>query len=146
MMTLTKTWALDDRLARDTMLMAKHDLWELRLVNDARWPWVMIVPKIPDVCELEDLPAGMFQALFEEAALAAKSLKAMDRADLPDLTKTNIATIGNVVRQFHLHIVARHERDPNWPAPVWGFETAVPYLEEEAHSFIRSFLDARKAF
>ncbi|MEO0545836.1 MAG: HIT domain-containing protein [Pseudomonadota bacterium] len=143
MKTLTNTWTLDERLARDTLLMSEHDLWELRLVNDARWPWVMIVPKIQGACELEDLPKGMLQPMLEDATLAAKTLKAMDRPDQRKLIKTNIATIGNVVRQFHLHIVARHEGDPNWPAPIWGFETAIPYSEGEAQSFIQSFLDAR---
>ena len=142
---MNETWTLDERLASDTILIANHESWELRLVNDARWPWVMIVPKIAGACELEDLPQGMLQPMFEEAALAAKTLKAMDRPNRPRPIKTNIATIGNLVRQFHLHVVARHEGDPNWPAPIWGFQTAVPYLEEEAQSFIRSFWDARNS-
>lgn len=139
MINLSKSWRLDSTLERDTFPLWQHDLWLVRLVNDARWPWVMVVPKTVGAEDVDDLPLGVQTVLLQETARLSRALKS---ACSPPLLKTNVATIGNVVRQFHLHVVGRREGDPNWPGPIWGFETAQAYTPEAAESFARAFQNA----
>ncbi|MEL6967109.1 MAG: HIT domain-containing protein [Pseudomonadota bacterium] len=141
---LFKTWQLDSTLARDTLPVLDHDLWQTRLVRDRRWPWMMMVPKVAGAEDLDDLPLGVQSTLFQEAARISQTMKAISD---PPLLKTNIGALGNVVRQFHLHIVGRREGDPNWPGPIWGFGAAIDYEAGpddgpdmgEAHRFIQAF-------
>ncbi len=139
MTELKKTWQLDPRLERDSILIRSNDAWQTRLVNDRRWPWLILVPVVPGAIDLEDLDQHLCDRLFREAALVSCALKAMRRPGLPVIEKTNIATIGNMVNQFHLHIVGRHKDDPNWPKPVWGFETAIAYDTGSQELFLREF-------
>ena len=116
-MTTTGPFELDPRLKADTLAITKLGLCELRLMNDRRWPWLLLVPQRAGVSEF--------------FGLVAKPFKALTGCD-----KLNIATIGNVVSQFHCHIVARSDGDSNWPRPVWGFGSAEPYETEAAKVFI----------
>ena len=107
------SFALDERLARDTFAVGDLPLSRVLLMNDARWPWLIPVPRREGLVELTDLEASDRARLIEEAALAAGFLKAHAKAD-----KINVGALGNVVRQLHLHVVARLVGDAAWPGPV----------------------------
>lgn len=127
----------DDRLARDSDLLTKIGLCELRLMKDSRWPWLVLVPQRPDVSEIFDLTPLDQTMLTFETTLVAEALKTVTGA-----TKINTGALGNIVRQLHVHVIARSEGDPNWPGPVWGFGTAEPRPAEETKAFSAKLLDA----
>jgi diadenosine tetraphosphate (Ap4A) HIT family hydrolase len=122
---------LDPRLDADTLLICELKLSSLRLLNDSRWPWLVLAPRIEGACELHDLSEEQQAALIGEAALAGRVLKAMTGAE-----KINTAAIGNIVRQLHVHVIARSQGDANWPGPVWGFGAKVAYTEDAAAALI----------
>ena len=107
------SFALDERLKRDTFVVGDMTLSRILLMNDARWRWLILVPRRDGLVEIGDLDAADRSQLIEEAARASRFLKAHAGAD-----KINLGALGNVVRQFHLHVVARTIGDPAWPGPV----------------------------
>jgi diadenosine tetraphosphate (Ap4A) HIT family hydrolase len=109
------SFALDERLARDTLVVGDMPLCRVLLMNDSRWPWLVLVPRREGAVELTDLDAADRAVLVAEAASAAAFLKAHTGA-----LKINFGALGNIVRQLHLHVVARDPGDPAWPGPVWG--------------------------
>ncbi|MBB99015.1 MAG: diadenosine tetraphosphate hydrolase [Rhodobacteraceae bacterium] len=115
-------FTLDDRLAGDSLAVLDLDLCTVRLMNDARYPWLLLVPMRADVTELVDLGADDRLRLIEEIAGASKALKAVSGCD-----KLNVGALGNMVPQLHVHIVARFVGDAAWPGPVWGAGAAEPY-------------------
>ncbi len=121
------SFALDPRLAKDAFVVGDMPLCRALLMNDSRWPWLVLVPRREGLAELTDLAAAERATLIEEAALAADFLKAHARAD-----KINVGALGNVVRQLHVHVVARTTGDPGWPGPVWGVGAAAPYRDSQA--------------
>ncbi len=130
------SFALDERLARDALVVGDMALSRVLLMKDARWPWLILVPRREGLVELSDLDAADRALLIEEAALAARFLRAHVKAD-----KINIGALG-VISQFHLHVVARFVGDPAWPGPIWGHGVPTPYDEANAPSLIEA---ARKA-
>ncbi len=128
---------LDERIVRDSDLLTKIGLCELRLMKDGRWPWLMLVPQRADVSEVFDLTPLDQTMLTFETTLVAEALKKVTGA-----TKINVAAIGNIVRQLHVHVIARSEGDANWPGPVWGFGTAEPRSAEETKALSAKILDA----
>lgn len=128
---------MDARLARDSVPVLKLGLCDLRLMNDSRWPWLLLVPQRPDLTELHEM-TPLDQALLTfEQTLVARALKIATGAE-----KINIGALGNIVRQVHVHLIARSEGDPNWPGPVWGFGSAVPYEPSARDSLTTSLLKA----
>ncbi len=126
----TPGFSLDPRLAADSEAVARIGLCELRLMNDRRWPWVLLVPQRAGIEEIHVL-TPLDQALLTfETNLVAQALK-----NLTGCTKINTAALGNIVRQLHVHVVARNEGDPAWPGPVWGFGRREPYGREELAAF-----------
>jgi diadenosine tetraphosphate (Ap4A) HIT family hydrolase len=125
------SFALDDKLAADAFAIGDMALTRVLLMNDARWPWLILVPRREGAIELVDLAAADRSQLVEEAASAAAFLKAHAGVD-----KINLGALGNIVRQFHLHIVARTVGDPAWPGPVWGHGGARRYQESDARALI----------
>ena len=125
------TFALDHRLARDTLVVGDMPLCRLLLMNDARWPWLVLVPRLEDVVELIDLELADQTQLMDEAGRAARFLKTRAEVD-----KINVAALGNIVRQLHLHVVARIIGDPAWPRPVWGHGDPTPYGDDAAQALI----------
>jgi diadenosine tetraphosphate (Ap4A) HIT family hydrolase len=125
------SFALDERLAKGTLFVGDMRLSRVLLMNDVRWPWLVLVPQREGAVELTDLDADDRGLLIEEAASAARVLKAHTSA-----LKINLGMLGNVVRQLHLHVVARNVGDPAWPGPVWGHGTATPYRGAEAEALI----------
>lgn len=128
---------LDERLARDSVLTTTLGLCQLRLQNDCRWPWVVLVPQRNDVSELFDLTPLDQAVLTFETNLVASALK-----DLTGAVKINVGALGNIVRQLHVHIIARNEGDPCWPGPIWGQGTPVPYAEHDKQDFIKKLAGA----
>ena len=127
----------DERLVRDSDLVTKIGLCELRLMKDARWPWLVLVPQRPGASEVFDLTPLDQTMLTFETVLVAEALKTVTGA-----TKINTGALGNIVRQLHVHVIARSEGDPNWPGPVWGFGAAEPRSAEETKAFSAKLLDA----
>ena len=118
-------FALDPRLQADTHPVAMLPLCELRLMDDARYPWLILVPRRAGVTEIADLAESEQAQLWREANQAAAALRAIAPCD-----KLNFGALGNIVRQLHLHVVARTEGDAAWPGPVWGSGAAVPYATD----------------
>ena len=121
------SFTLDSRLEQTSLFIASLDEFQIRLVNDKRYIWLLVIPLFEDVTELEDLSPQTQTALIRLASQLSSQLKSAFKAD-----KMNIATIGNIVPQFHLHIIARHQTDEAWPAPIWGRGESVTYDNKEA--------------
>ena len=124
---------LDARLASDTYFVGKTPLCRLLLMDDARFPWLILVPEVADISEPFDLIEADQTALWRESMRLSRFLKAHYQAD-----KLNIAALGNQVPQLHLHHIARYHSDVAWPGPVWGIGTPEPYAAEEAMRLIGS--------
>ncbi|MBA2078152.1 MAG: diadenosine tetraphosphate hydrolase [Rhodanobacter sp. 68-29] len=115
-------FALDPRLEADTHHVAALPLCELRLMDDARYPWLILVPRRAGLVEIADLAEAGQALLWREANRSAAALRSVAPCD-----KLNLGALGNIVRQLHLHVVARMQGDHAWPGPVWGSGAAVPY-------------------
>jgi diadenosine tetraphosphate (Ap4A) HIT family hydrolase len=122
---------LDTRLQQDTLFIASFTLCDALLMNDARYPWVILVPRKEGLTELYQLSEQEQQQLTIESNSVAQKL-----AELVSADKMNIAALGNVVSQLHIHHVARYQQDETWPDPVWGKGQAVRYSEEEQEAVI----------
>ena len=122
-------FALDPRLASDTFEIGDLGLSRALLMNDARYPWVILAPRRQGAADISDLASADRAALIEEVARACEIVRA-----LPDVEKVNVGALGNIVRQLHIHIVGRNARDFAWPGPVWGAGLSRAYqaLEREA--------------
>lgn len=128
---------LNERLGSDSELVVTLGLCQLRLMDDRRWPWLILVPQRAGIEELFEL-RPLDQALLTfECNLAAEALK-----KVTDATKVNVGALGNIVRQLHVHVIARHENDPNWPGPVWGFGSREPYGADEKQALIEKIVQA----
>lgn len=118
---------LDSRLSADTLPVGDLELSRVLLMNDARYPWLILVPRRAGLVEFLQLDREDCAALDAELRLCALALMELHRPH-----KLNVAALGNVVRQFHVHVVARFEGDAAWPRPVWGGPPAPPYAAAEA--------------
>ena len=117
-----KEWSLHPQLGEDTVPVGDLPLARVLLAKDANYPWLILVPRLPDLVELIDLEESAQVQLTGEIAAAARALKSATRCD-----KLNIAALGNQVPQLHVHVVARRKDDPLWPKPVWGVLPPKPY-------------------
>ncbi|TDK32697.1 HIT domain-containing protein [Luteimonas terrae] len=119
-------YALHPQLADDTHPLTTLALCELRLMDDANYPWLILVPRVADAREMIDLDADQRRQLTDEIDFAARLLRTAFRP-----YKLNIAALGNMVEQLHVHVIGREQGDPAWPAPVWGRVAARPYSPEQ---------------
>ena len=126
-----KNFELDPKLKKDTLFMTNLELCTVLLMNDERFPWLILVPKKPDVTELYALTKNELYQLLIEIKTASTWLQKNYQPD-----KLNVASIGNIVSQLHIHIVARYQTDPVWPQPVFGQGVAVPYSDEKIATLI----------
>ena len=120
-------FALDPRLAADSVAVATLELCEVRLQDDTRWPWLVLVPRRAGLVELSDLPPEARAAMMEEVVRAGEAVHAMGAALGAPVGKLNVAALGNVVAQLHVHVIGRRPGDPAGSAPVWGVGVAAPY-------------------
>ena len=125
---------LHPRLEADTFLIGDLPLSRMLLMNDSRYPWVILVPRVGDVTEIHQLDADNRQQLMEESCLVAEFIDNNFSID-----KMNVGVLGNIVPQLHMHHIGRSKDDPAWPGPVWGHSAAVPYAEEQADKTITIF-------
>lgn len=132
---------LHPQLEADTLVVGDLPLCRLLLMNDARFPWVILVPRRLDVSEVYDLPMQEQQMLWQESALVAEKLMQLTKAD-----KMNLAALGNVVPQLHVHHVARFKTDAVWPKPIWGQGTAEPYSEADKQLMLRNLSEMFRGF
>ncbi|MFG0634209.1 HIT domain-containing protein [Pseudomonas sp. xss_2] len=133
-------FVLDSRLQQDSLVLGNFPLCQLLLSKDANYPWFILVPRQAGISELFDLSEADQQLLWQETNYLAGALKSAFKAD-----KMNVATLGNVVSQLHMHVVVRRHDDAAWPAPVWGKVPAIEYRQEQLDDIrqrLRSVLNA----
>lgn len=116
---------LDPRLAADSVFVADGPLSQVRLMDDTRFPWLVLVPRVAGATEWIELDGGQQRLLLAEVNQAGALLRAE-----PGIEKLNIGALGNIVRQLHVHLVGRHAADAAWPGPVWGSGTAVRHTPD----------------
>ena len=122
-------------LAKDCLEITDLKLSKLLLMNDSRYPWLILIPRRAAISEIHHLPTMDQQNLFSEITKIAKFLE-----EEFQLTKINIAALGNIVPQLHVHIVGRKSNDPAWPNPVWGHSPQIPYQEGESRKIITKII------
>ena len=120
-------WSLHPRLKQDTIDIGDLPLSRVLVIKDANYPWLLLVPRRPEIVEIIDLDEVEQAQLMTEISRVSRALKETTRCD-----KLNIAALGNVVPQLHVHHIVRYAHDPAWPAPVWGKLPAKPYYGAEA--------------
>jgi diadenosine tetraphosphate (Ap4A) HIT family hydrolase len=130
---IDRDFVLDPQLARDTHFIGDMPLGRVLLMNDANYPWLILVPRHPGAVEIVDLDEDQRTQLMSEIALLAQVLK-----DVSACHKINIAAIGNGVPQLHVHVVARHLGDTAWPRPVWGLLPPRPYDQAERDRLLQA--------
>ena len=133
-------FTLHERLAADTVELVRWPLSLVLLMKARQWPWLILVPRRPAIREVYELPDADQQVLMTEIARASRRLAQLVRPD-----KINVAALGNMVPQLHVHVIARFAGDPGWPGPVWGAVPPEPYagneLTQEVESLRRILAD-----
>ncbi|MDA9818010.1 HIT family protein [Flavobacteriaceae bacterium] len=127
---------IDPKLATDSFFIKDLELSKLLLINDANYPWVILVPQKTNLVEIIDLSKQNQVLLMEEIDEVSKIIKKITNCD-----KINIANLGNVVSQLHIHIIARFKNDASFPQPIWGRQKPKPYQEKEKNDLIKKFYD-----
>ena len=134
----TSSFALHATLAKDTFPVARWALSRVLLMNDANYPWLILVPERPGLRDLHDLLPNDMATLMDEIVRASRALQGLFKPD-----KLNVAALGNMVPQLHIHVIARFECDLAWPKPVWGAVPPKHYEEDVAEELLS---DLRTAF
>lgn len=135
-------FSLHQRLEADSTFVMDLFLCTVRLTHNAIFPWILLIPRREKIVEIIDLSALEQQQLLEEIVLASRVMKSLFHP-----CKLNIGSLGNVVPQLHVHVIARHETDPAWPNPVWNSGFTASYEEKEKNERInliqKAFLTVR---
>lgn len=131
---------LNARLAGDSLHVADLPLCAVRLMKDANYPWLLLVPRKPDLIEIIDLDRADRAQLMEEIALASEALRAV-----ADCEKLNVGALGNQVSQLHVHVIARNRDDAAWPNPVWGAAPPLAYEADVRADLIAALADKLSA-
>jgi diadenosine tetraphosphate (Ap4A) HIT family hydrolase len=134
------SFVLDPRIEADSAFVADLALCQLRLMDDSRFPWLVLIPQRDGLVEIIDLPAADRTALMAEIAHCSSALRAAAPCQ-----KLNIGALGNVVPQLHVHVVARRRDDAAWPGPVWGAGARRPYADDARARLIRKIRAALDA-
>lgn len=121
---------LDPAFVATSHKVADLPLCEVRLQDDARYPWLVLIPRQPGLREIEELDVGHRIQLMEEIVLAGSAVRAVGAIVGLAVDKLNVGALGNVTAQLHVHIVGRRADDPAWPGPVWGHSPAAAYSTE----------------
>ena len=125
------TFSLHERLAADTFLVTDLTLCRVLLMNDQRFPWLILVPRRAGLRDFDDVAGAEKPNFHAEIDLASVVLR-----DAVGAEKMNVAALGNMVPQLHVHVIARFAGDAAWPAPVWGVGQAEPYGDDDKRAFI----------
>ena len=124
-------WALHPQLERDTVILGDMALSRVLVIQDANYPWILLVPRRPGIVEIVDLNEIEQAQLMVEIARVSRVLKDVTQCD-----KLNVAALGNAVPQLHVHLIARRKTDAAWPKPVWGQEPALAHDAAELDRFM----------
>lgn len=128
---MSDLFELHPRLAADTLFVADWPICRVLLMNDARFPWLILVPRKNDLRDFDDVAVVDKSNFYEEIEAASRALRGIANAK-----KMNVAALGNMVPQLHVHVVARFSNDEAWPAPVWGVGEPIAYAQEVATALI----------
>ncbi|GAC17138.1 HIT domain-containing protein [Paraglaciecola arctica] len=134
-------FVLHPQLSMDSALITELDLCSVRLIKDANYPWLILVPSVANISDVIDLSDAHQQILWQESALVSRALKHLFTPD-----KLNIAALGNMVPQLHLHHIVRYQNDVSWPKPIWGQVPAKAYSDNqlaERIELIKNKIEAR---
>ena len=131
---------LDPAFAASSILLGGLDLCEARLQDDTRYPWIVLIPRLPDLREIEDLNARRRALLMEEVVLAGAAVRAVGGVLGLAVDKLNVGALGNVTPQLHVHVLGRRAGDPAWPGPVWGHGAATPYARKARAAAVNAAL------
>jgi len=126
-------WTLHPQLAADTVALGDLLLSRVLVMNDATYPWLVLVPRKTGITEVIDLDEDEQTHLMHEVTRAARALR-----EVTACHKLNIAALGNMVPQLHVHVIARFRHDPAWPKPVWGAAPAIAYERKALDAFAAS--------
>lgn len=124
-------WSLHPQLAKDTINIGDLPLSRVLVIKDANYPWLLLVPRREGAVEIIDLDEVAQAQLMTEITRVSRAVKEITKCD-----KLNVAALGNMVPQLHVHIIARRTSDAAWPRPVWGVAPPVPHDPQEVESFI----------
>ncbi|PIB90121.1 HIT domain-containing protein [Caulobacter sp. FWC2] len=136
---------LDPAFVATSHKVADLPLCEVRLQDDARYPWLVLIPRRPGLREIENLGAADRMQLMAEIVLAGMAVRAAGAALGLSVDKLNVGALGNVTAQLHVHVVGRRKDDPAWPGPVWGHSPAVAYATEALAAAIAAARETLKA-
>ncbi len=136
---MSEEFSLHPQLAADTFVVDDWPLCRVLLMNDARFPWLILVPRQNGLRDFDEVAPHDKPALLAEIDRASRALRAETSAE-----KMNVAALGNMVPQLHIHVVARFANDAAWPAPIWGVGEAVSYTTAQADALIVALRDAAK--
>jgi diadenosine tetraphosphate (Ap4A) HIT family hydrolase len=125
-MLISEQFSLHTQLANDCIELAEFPLCKLLLCNDSAYPWFILVPKVDDIKDIYQLDWPQQQQLLNESSLLSELLMQVFNGD-----KMNVAALGNVVEQLHVHHVVRYKTDVSWPKPIWGQQPLTPYSDDE---------------
>jgi diadenosine tetraphosphate (Ap4A) HIT family hydrolase len=124
-------FVLDPAFDAGSATLARLPLCEVRLQRDARFPWLILIPRLEGARELEDLAGAGRARLVDEIVLGGRAVRAMGEALGRPVAKLNVGALGNLTPQLHVHVVGRRPDDAAWPGPVWGVPGAMPYAAED---------------
>jgi len=130
---MAESWSLHPQLERDTANIGDLPLSRVLVINDANYPWLLLVPRRPDAVELIDLDEVAQAQLMTEIARVSRALR-----EVTECHKLNVAALGNAVPQLHVHVIARRTSDAAWPRPVWGVMPPLAHDAEEVQNFINA--------
>lgn len=129
---------VDPRIEASSILIGDLSLCQVRLQNDARFPWLVLLPKRAGLTELTELSeaehANLRNDLLTTEALVRRAAEVLERP----VSKLNIANLGNIVAQLHIHVIARHDQDAAWPGPVWGFGAAETFTSAQQDALVEA--------
>ncbi|PKG99201.1 HIT domain-containing protein [Paraglaciecola sp. MB-3u-78] len=135
-------FVLHPQLEQDSELVTELVLCSVRLINDANYPWLILVPRVANISDVIDLSDAQQQRLWQESARVSRALKYLFTPD-----KLNIAALGNMVPQLHLHHIVRYQNDVSWPKPIWGQVASKAYSEVQLTkqvNLIQTEIEARR--
>lgn len=129
-------FTVHSKLSDDTIYIGSLPLCEVLLMNDCRFPWMILVPRIPNLQDFHEIPTNHQDALFREIEQASTAIQ-----KVWSVNKMNVAALGNQVSQLHIHVIGRRTTDDAWPQPVWGHGTPRPYNSQSKSTTIQSLKD-----
>jgi len=136
---MSEKFSLHPRLAADTFIIDDWTLCRVLLMNDARFPWLILVPRQNGLRDFDEIAENDKPTFLAEIDRASRALRTETSAE-----KMNVAALGNMVPQLHVHVVARFATDAAWPAPVWGVGEAIPYSTLQVDALIVALREAAK--